>query len=72
MGNIKQVELIKGLEKIVTKSEKILKLLESQFIKTNINKGEKFTFKNLKICRPAEGLKPSEIYILLNKIKKKL
>lgn len=74
VGNIKQVELIKGLEKkIVTKSEKKnLKIVrKSIYAKTNINKGEKFTFKNLKICRPAEGLKPSEIYILLNKKSKR-
>ena len=57
----------------MTKSEKKnLKIVrKSIYAKTNINKGEKFTFKNLKICRPAEGLKPSEIYILLNKKSKR-
>lgn len=70
VSNIKDVDLIKGLEKkIVTKSEKKnLKIVrKSIYAKTNIHKGDIFTFKNLKICRPAGGLKPSDIYRLLNK-----
>lgn len=72
--NIKHVDLIKGLsKKIVTNSEKknIKIVRKSIYAKVNIKKGEIFTFENLKICRPAEGLDPSYIYKLLKKKSKK-
>jgi len=74
VSNIRQVDLIQGLgKKIVTKSEKknIKIVRKSIYASTNIKKGEIFTFKNLKICRPAGGLNPSDIYKILNKKSKK-
>ena len=68
-----KTKTIMGQDKFLRKKNELKNLIyrRSIYAISNIQKGEKFTSKNIKSIRPATGLNPTLFFKIINKKSKK-